>query len=325
MQRDNMSSLYLRPSTTIALAEDPLWLVLLHPEQGYSTAIYELAQVRSIVAFGNVGFESDVLPRLLQFGISMVFFGGDGEFLGRLEPNFGVAPERLKAQINLGEDRKLYLTQRLVRASLRQHRRLIQRSQREHKIDLAEAIQSLDFSITAIKGKEKIASVASLLGSGLHGYYLGLVQAIRIPGWIYEGRKVATPLTAMLNFGYRLLEQEIRVAIATAGLDPRFGLWHSGADALAKDLASGCKPLVDAVVVRCINRGQVALKDFDGWKPSLKSVPFRVREILQEDFEKKLCGVVGGGLVRDAIRFQAQQLAQYLLAEIEEFHPLEWK
>ena len=131
-----MNSLYLHPNTTIALAEDPLWLVLLHPEYGYSTAIHELAQVRSIVCFGNIGFEPEVLPKLLQSGTTVVFFGGDGEFLGRLEPNFGVAPDLLKAQIDLSEDRKLYLTQQLVRASLRQHRRLIQRCQREHKIDL---------------------------------------------------------------------------------------------------------------------------------------------------------------------------------------------
>ncbi len=319
-----MNSLYLQSNTTIALAEDPHWLVLLHPNEGYSTAIHELAQVRSIVAFGHIGFEPEVLPKLLQSGITVIFFGGDGEFLGRLEPNFGVAPDLLKAQIDLSEDRKLYLTQQLVRASLRQHRRLIQRCQREHKIDLAEAIQALDFSIKAIRHKDVIASVASLLGSGLHGYYLGLAQAIRIPSWIYEGRKIATPFTAMLNFGHRLLEQEIRIAIATAGLDPRFGLWHSGADALAKDLATGCKPLVDSVVLRCINRGQVALKDFDEWKPSLKSIPFQVREVLQSDFEKKMCSVVGGVPFRDEIVIQAQRFARFLL-EGGEFDALEWK
>jgi CRISP-associated protein Cas1 len=320
-----MSSLYLLPNTTIALAEDPLWLMLLHPEIGYSTAMYELAQVRSLIAFGRIGFEPDVLPALLKSSISVVFFGGNGEFLGRLEPNFGIAPELLATQIDLDEDRKLYLSKQLVRASLRQHRRLIQRCQREHHGDLGEAIQCLDFSIKAIQKKEAIASVASLLGSGLHGYYLGLSQSIQNPGWEYEGRRSATPLNAMLSFGYRLLEQEIRVAIATAGLDPRFGLWHTGADALAKDLATGCKPLVDAVVLRCINRGQVALKDFDGWKPILKSLPFLVREKLQADFEKKLNAEIGGVQFREAIARQAQQLARFLLGEAEAFEGLEWK
>ena len=134
-----------------------------------------------------------------------------------------------------------------------------------------------------------------------------------------------TPFTAMLNFGYRLLEQEIRIVIATAGLDPRFGLWHTGADALAKDLASGCKPLVDSVVLRCINRGQVALKDFDGWKPTLKSLPFQVRETLQANFEKKLSAVAGGQLFRDAINSQAQRLALFVVDEVQEFEALEWK
>jgi CRISPR-associated endonuclease Cas1 len=320
-----MNNIYLRPSTTIALAEDPRWLVLLHPEVSYSTAMHELVQMRSLLAFGHVGFEPEVLPRLLQSGISVVFFGGDGDFLGRLEPNFGIAPELLAAQINLSEERKLYLTQQLVRASLRQHRRLIQRCQRERQIDLAEAIQCLDFSIKAIKKKNEIASVSSLLGSGLHGYYQGLSRAIQIPGWAYESRKVATPFTAMFCFGYRLLEQEIRIAIAAAGLDPRFGLWHTGADALAKDFATGCKPLVDAVVLRCINRGQVSLKDFDGWKPTLKSLPFLVRGAIQSYFEKRLSAEIEGVPFRDAIGHQAQQMARFVLGEVEAFDGLEWK
>jgi hypothetical protein len=42
------------------------------------------------------------------------------------------------------------------------------------------------------------------------------------------------------------------------------------------------------------HRGQVALKDFDGWKPTLKSLPFLVRETLQSDFEKKLSAEIEG-------------------------------
>lgn len=318
-----ISSLYLRPNTTIALAEDPHWLVLIHPEIGYGTAIHEIDKVRSLIAFGHIGFEPEVLPKLLQLGISVIFFGSEGDFLGRLDPDFGQVPELLEAQINLSGERRLYLTKQLVRASLRQHRRLLQRYQRERKLDLAKAIQALDFSIEAIEKKNRIASVAALLGSGLHGYYQGL--SIRLMGWEYEGRKVATPFTAMLSFSYRLLEQEIRMAIAVAGLDPRFGLWHSGADALAKDLATGCKPLVDAVVLRCINRGQVALKDFDGWQPTLNSLPFRVRETIQADFEMKLSAEIEGVTFRDEIALQAQQMARFVLGEIGEYQALEWK
>jgi CRISP-associated protein Cas1 len=320
-----MLNIYLRPNTTIALAEDSQWLVLLHPEESYGTALHEIEKVRSIVAFGHIGFEEEVLPMLLQSGISVVFFSGDGEFLGRLESNFGAMPKLLEAQINLSEERKLYLTKQLVRASLRQHRRLLQRCQRERPIDLAEAIQALDFSIEAITQKDEILSVAALLGSGLHRYYQGLSQSIQNPGWAYESRKVATPFTAMLSFGYRILEQEIRIAIAASSLDSRFGLWHTGADALAKDLTTGCKSLVDSVVLRCINRQQVALKDFDGWQPTLKSLPFSVGEMMKKDFEKKLCGKIEGMVFRDAIALQTQNLAEYLLGEIGEFTPLEWR
>jgi CRISP-associated protein Cas1 len=317
--------LYLRPNTTISLAEDPNWLVLLHPEIGYSTAMYELAQVRSLIAFAHIGFEPDVLPKLLQSGVSVVFFGGDGNFLGRLEPDFGMAPELLKAQIALCDDHKLYLTKQLVRAALRQHRRLLLRCQREQHLDLLNAIQSLDFAIQAICQKSEIPSVSALLGAGLQGYYQGIAQAIRSPGWNYDGRNSATPFTAMIAFGYRLLEQEIRIAIATAGLDPRFGLWHVGPDALAKDFATGCKPLIDMIVLRCINRGQVSLKDFDAWQPSLKSLPQGVREILHVEFEKKLGKAIAGLLWREALTFQVLHLVQFLLGKTTQFNAFEWK
>jgi CRISP-associated protein Cas1 len=320
-----MLNIYLRPNTTIALAEDSQWLVLLHPEESYGTAIYEIGQVRSIIAFSHVGFEAEVLPKLLQSGINVVFFSGNGEFLGRLESNFGSAPKLLEAQINLSEEQKLHLTKLIVKSALRQHRRLLQRCAREQEIDLDEAMQTLDFSIAAIRQKETIASVAALLGAGSNKYHQGLSQAIRLPGWEYQNRKIATPFTAMLNFGYRLLEQEMRVAIAASGLDPRFGFLHSGADALAKDLASGCRPFIDSVVLRCINRQQVALKDFDGWQPTLKSLPFSVGEMMKKDFEKKLSGKIERMVFRDAIALQTQKLAEYLLGEIEEFTPLEWR
>jgi hypothetical protein len=80
-----------------------------------------------------------------------------------------------------------------------------------------------------------------------------------------------------------------------------------------------------SIVLRCINRGQVALKDFDGWKSTLESLPFLVRETLQADFEKKLSAEIKGVPFRDAIARQVQQMARFILGEVEAFDGIEWK
>jgi hypothetical protein len=104
-----MISLYLRDRTTVALAEDPQWLVLLHPDIPFKDAVHEIAKVRSLVAFGDVGFEPEVLPRLLKAGVNVVFFSLSGEFLGRLDSDFGEGIALLEAQITLPPEKKYIL------------------------------------------------------------------------------------------------------------------------------------------------------------------------------------------------------------------------
>jgi CRISPR/Cas system-associated endonuclease Cas1 len=88
--------------------------------------------------------------------------------------------------------------------------------------------------------------------------------------------------------------------------------------------------VADAIVLRCINRGHVALKDFEGWKPSLSSMPFSVREVLLESFQRKMsesfsyqesCQIS----YQDAIAAQVEQLRQFIVEEISEYRPIQRK
>ena len=78
-------------------------------------------------------------------------------------------------------------------------------------------------------------------------------------------RRAATPVHAMLNYGYAILEAEAILACHAAGLDPALGLMHTDAryrGSLATDLMEPVRPIIDKVVFellmgRELDRGDV--------------------------------------------------------------------
>jgi len=68
-------------------------------------------------------------------------------------------------------------------------------------------------------------------------------------------RRAATPVHAMLNYGYAILETEATLACHAAGLDPAPGLMHTDTryrGSLATDLMEPGRPLVDSVVLKLL-------------------------------------------------------------------------
>jgi CRISPR-associated protein Cas1 len=71
----------------------------------------------------------------------------------------------------------------------------------------------------------------------------------------------------MLSFGYTLLGTVMEAAVLRVGLDPMVGALHApeyGRPSLVLDLIEEFRPvLVDALVLRVINRREVAPEDFE--------------------------------------------------------------
>jgi CRISPR-associated endonuclease Cas1 len=65
-------------------------------------------------------------------------------------------------------------------------------------------------------------------------------------------RDATHPVNAMLNYGYAVLESQVRIAILAAGLDPFVGYFHGryrGKQTLVLDLMEPMRPFVDRLVV----------------------------------------------------------------------------
>jgi len=80
-----------------------------------------------------------------------------------------------------------------------------------------------------------------------------------------QPRNAATPINALLNYLYTLLEIEARIALLLRGLDPGLGLFHADAanrQSLAADVMEPVRPHVDAFVLKTLRSRVFRAKDF---------------------------------------------------------------
>lgn len=69
----------------------------------------------------------------------------------------------------------------------------------------------------------------------------------------------------MLNYGYAVLESQVRIAIAEAGLDPTIGYLHANAPGRATlvfDLMEPYRPVVDRAVLGLVHAYRFSPGDF---------------------------------------------------------------
>ena len=72
-------------------------------------------------------------------------------------------------------------------------------------------------------------------------------------------------MNALLNYGYAVLESQVRIAIAEVGLDPTLGYLHicqPGRQALVYDLMEPYRPQVDRKVLAFVRSQTFTPRDF---------------------------------------------------------------
>ncbi len=78
-------------------------------------------------------------------------------------------------------------------------------------------------------------------------------------------RSAATPINALLNYGYALAEVECRLALLTLGLDPGMGIVHTDRkdrDSLALDLLEPLRPVVERHILTLLTARTFRAADF---------------------------------------------------------------
>jgi hypothetical protein len=78
-------------------------------------------------------------------------------------------------------------------------------------------------------------------------------------------RSATDPANALLNYGYRLLEAEGRLACLAVGLDPGLGILHAdlkGRDSMVLDVIEAVRPVVDGYVLDLFKARPLTKADF---------------------------------------------------------------
>ena len=80
-----------------------------------------------------------------------------------------------------------------------------------------------------------------------------------------SNRHAHHPVNALLNYGYALLESQVRIAIAEVGLDPTIGYLHvyrAGRNSFVYDLMESYRPRVDREVLDLVRSQTFLPRDF---------------------------------------------------------------
>ncbi len=143
-------------------------------------------------------------------------------------------------------------------------------------LELAEMVESLS-SLEEIRQHEAVA--ANLYWNAWSAVDVRFTRRDepRVPdNWRYfDGRRSAVnvgtsrsatdPVNALLNYGYRLLEAEGRLACLAVGLDPGLGVLHAdmkSRDSMVLDVMEAARPVVDRYVIELLAARPLLKSDF---------------------------------------------------------------
>ncbi|MBS1262692.1 MAG: CRISPR-associated endonuclease Cas1 [Calditrichaeota bacterium] len=257
----------------------------LHVElEGFKVELPEKAPRRlprhnigSVLVFGSVMVSPQTMGRCAEEGRTITFFDRIGRFLARVEgPVSGnVLLRRAQHEALSSAETTLNLARSFVAGKLRNARAVLLRNARDADADDAVALRDAALehkhALDDLGRCEEVDEARGVEGTAAAAYFNTFPHMIRSDRdtWGFRTRTrrpPRDPVNALLSFLYAVLTHDCRSALEGVGLDPQVGYLHAlrpGRPALALDLMEEFRPLmVDRLVLRLVNRGQVRHRHF---------------------------------------------------------------
>lgn len=256
-------------------------------------------EVSAVLLHGSNQITTQAIRLCVERDVAVHWVTAGGRHVASLTSTAGQVQRRVRQYQALADPAtRLRLAKQLVRAKVEgQHRYLLRATRGADNAHDRNAIRPDLLAISdALAGASAAADVDTLRGhegdAAVH-YFAALRAAISddVPEALrYAGRSRRPTLdrfSAILNFGYALLQTAVMRAILAAGLEPALGFYHtprSAAHPLVLDLMELFRcPLSDLVVVGSLNRGQ--------WDPAADFVATRAKVWLSDAGRRKAIGL----------------------------------
>ncbi len=240
------------------------------------------AKLRRLVVLGHTGYVSlEALRWLRDADVAFVQIDADGTLVASFAPQGTNDVARRRAQLAAASTATgAGIVRRLLTMKLRAQAETLARFQPANT-DARAAIElaagKLDTeSLDELRWYEAVAASAYWTALATLPVRFPRAERAKVPEhWTTVGprtspltnspRSAATPFHAMLSYLYAILENEARIAILAAGLDPEVGLLHAerrSRSSFADDLIEPLRPEVDRFLLELLESRTLSLRDF---------------------------------------------------------------
>ncbi|MBI5517981.1 MAG: CRISPR-associated endonuclease Cas1 [Deltaproteobacteria bacterium] len=301
------------------------------------TSTVRLREVSQVVVLGSVQLSPAVLQELCSRGIPVSLCSSHGWFYGTVG-NLAEKNVHLRvAQFATAADRALRLpfARSFVEGKILNARTLLRRNGGEDMLPTLDALRGLAQKASRSADEESLLGVEGTAAA----LYFERFGALLAPPEDGDGafgfdernrRPPRDPVNAMLSFGYAMLTREVKVALASVGLDPLVGLFHRlrpGRASLALDLMEEFRPLVvDSVVLLAVNTGELRAGHFRR-SAGACSLTDDGRRTFIAAYERRMTTEVRHPIFRYAVSYrrvlevQARLLGRALSGEVPAYPP----
>ncbi len=266
--------------------------LVVRPREGAESK-HAAKEVGTVVLHGFSQISTQAIRLCTEQDIAVHWVTAGGRHVASLSPTVGQVQRRIRQFQALCDPQvRIRLARQLVIAKVASQHRYLLRATREDpdlRDQASDRLRRISQTLHTIAHAPDADILRGREGEAAHLYWSTFNLLLRddVPEPLrYVGRSRRPPadrLSALLNFGYALLQTAVMRSILATGLDPSFGFYHtprSDAHPLVLDLMELFRVMLwDIVVVGSINRRQ--------WDPDADFVATRTHVWLSDQGRRK--------------------------------------
>ncbi len=235
--------------------------------------------ISDIRIFGEITLNKRLLEFVTQKGIPLHFYNHDGYYVGTYYPRqttqTGITFVK-QVEHYLDSNKRVFLAKKFVFGAITNMIGVL-RYYLFREVDLDKEIEKLKHLRDRLDKVDNIPEIMGIEGNARETYYPCFNKIIKDKDFHIQRRTKRPPdnyINTLISYGNSIVYTEVLTQIFRTHLDPRVGYLHESNQrrfSLNLDIAEVFKPvIVDRVIFRVVNKGQISKKHFSAIAGGLK-------------------------------------------------------